>query len=311
MKKRLILIALICCTLFCMAACSNPSRSQEAVEHPENWDINAEILRYCNGFYHAKTADQLKPYVLAETPDKQIQKYVDDVNAFLNDSAGALDYRDFPYDSVEVALLDTYKNYELFWVKATSSAFQEATENLPVNPLEVTSYANIGPNLLCLVTIENGHYVSSLDEALSKEVLEKYDYCHSCSGMGQLMDIEPVCAECGGMSMITQHTCNDCGEVSNGEAFNNEVSFLQPVITPEAGDGVWSWEQAPSDSEESDVVTGLWIGGNPAGIGNTCPVCESSNVTTTSVPCVACSTEDSNEDPSICPTCNGKGWIKK
>lgn len=305
MKKRFILIALICCMLFSMVACSKDSHSQETVEYPGNWDVNAEMLRFCNGFFHAKTVDQLKPYVVAETSDKKLQECITEQNSTLEGMVDTLDYRDYPYDSVEVTLLRTYKNYELFWVETTSVAFEEAVENLSKNELEPLTYTTIGASLLCVVTIENGRYVSTFDEALTAKVVGGYDYCNGCRGTGEQMVFGLVCSECGGAGTIFQNRCNDCGELVYAE-----TGLPQFVIMPEASDGDGSVGQDSDGSEGPVQVPGLAVNGNIAGMGLVCPACQSTNIATKIVPCESCATQEPNGGSSACPVCDGNGWIK-
>lgn len=295
MLKRLTLILMAFCLILGLAACGNSAPDHQGESRPENWDAEAEVLRYCNGFYRAKTAEELKPYVLSETADARIKEVVDELNASLSGLVDTLDYRDYPYDSVEVTLLDTYKGYEILWVKTASSAFQAAADALSKNTNGLLSYTNIGSNLLMALTIENGHYVSSLDEAFFGEVLEKYDYCQSCHGEGGAAYLGWECPICNDAGTIIAYYCQDC----------HAVNVAEEVL------GVYY-----------DDIAGIWLDINdvPCGYptlpmdptGSQCCECGGSNQTTTQVTCHRCLGSGGQKATfEACTTCNGNGWIKK
>ena len=134
MLKRLPLLFMAFCLLFGLTACGKPAAQKES--RPENWDVEAEVLRFCNGYFRAKTAEELKPYVLSNTADGRIKEAVEETNAFMSNIGSPLDYRDYPYDSVEVTYLDAYEGFEILWVKTSSTAFQQAEDTTTAAPTE-------------------------------------------------------------------------------------------------------------------------------------------------------------------------------
>lgn len=294
MLKRLTLLFMALCLLLSLAACGKPAGQK--VSRPENWDVEAEVLRYCNGYFRAKTAEELKPYVTSETADECITEVMDQLNASMSGLAGTLDYRDYSYDSVEVTYLDAYEGFEILWVKIASSAFEAVAEELRKNTHGMVSYSNIGPGLLLVLAIENGHYVSSLDEGLSNEVLKKYDSCQSCRGQGGVTYLGFVCHNCNGAGTLTAYLCHDCYEVNIG------AEILQAEYDPI--EGIWkdSWTGLPCEYPALPL--------DPTG--SQCCECNSSNLTTTQVSCLICAGLGGQKTTfEACTTCNGNGWIKK
>ena len=107
MLKRLSLVLLALCLLFGFAACGS-APAHESEPKPENWDMEAEVLRFLNGMNTAKTVEELRPYVLSENPDRLLEKYIAETNKILEEtwqySDVKLDYRDYTYDSVRVTV---------------------------------------------------------------------------------------------------------------------------------------------------------------------------------------------------------------
>ena len=287
MMKRTALLFMSLCLFFCLVACGEPAAKTES--RPENWDVEAEVLRFCNGYLRAKTAEELKPYVLSDTADGRIKESVAEINDFMSDAAG-LDYRDYPYDSVEVTYLDTYEGFEILWVKTASSAFRQAEEEYTSQMQssgEVSAVTYISSNLLMVLAIENGHYVTSLDEAFNNEVQKLYDYCQSCHGQGSISYLGWECTACNGEGAQTAYLCQDCNTVNypgqmlslsvNGEGIQS-LGDLQFTFTPVAQ----------------------------------CDQCGGSNFTETQTDCSGCDGSGGEEDKyESCTVCSGKGWIKK
>lgn len=303
MLKRLMLILLTLCMVLTLAACAESEPAEKEETRPADWNTEAEVLRFCNGFYRAKTEEDLKPYVHSETADARIKELVDETNAALEGNIGTLDYRDYPFDAVEVTVLDTYKDYEILWVKLSSSAFEKAIKAQSSHDGGPASYTMIGPNMLVVVTVENGHYVTSLDEDFAKEVLEKYNYCNECHGSGESHVFLATCLECNGFGAYAQCVCNDCGEMFSGTILPEPN--ISPVV-PEAGDAEGSVNPGIL---EINPDTDLLVVPAP---GYACPACDSGNVSVTRVTCETCQGEGGQEtEPQKCTVCNGNGWIKK
>lgn len=291
MRKRLTLLFMSLCLIFGLVACGKPATQKES--RPENWDVEAEVLRFCNGYLRAKTAEELKPYVLSETSDARVKEVMDQLNASMSGLAGTLDYRDYPYDSVEVTYLDTYEGFEILWVKTASSAFRQAEEEYTSQMLsscEFSAVTHISSNLLMVLAIENGHYVTSLDEAFINEVLKLYDYCQSCHGQGGISYPGWECSACNGEGTQTAYLCQDC----------NTVNYPGQMPFPGGNaDGIQT---------NLSSLTGVSLGGLRA----QCTQCGGSNFTETQTDCSNCLGSGGEEDKfESCATCSGNGWIKK
>lgn len=291
MLKRLTLFFMAFCLLFGLTACGKPAAQKES--RPENWDVEAEVLRFCNGYFRAKTAEELKPYVLSNTADGRIKEAVEETNAFMSNIGSPLDYRDYPYDSVEVTYLDAYEGFEILWVKTSSTAFQQAEEEY-ISQMhstgEVTAVTHISPNVLLVLAIENGHYVSSLDEALSNEVLKMYDYCQSCHGQGGITYPGWVCSACNGEGTQTAYLCQDCNTVN--------IPGQMPFPSGNA-DGIQT---------NLSSLSSVFLGGLQA----QCTQCGGSNFVETQIGCSNCLGSGGEEGKfESCAACSGKGWIKK
>ena len=289
MFKRVLILALALCLVISFVGCGGPS---EMVGRPDNWDLEAEVLRYCNGSIRAKTAEELRPYVVSNISDASVKAHVDANNASMEQvmAEAVLDYRDYPYDSVEVTLLDTYKNYEVLWVNLSSSAYNQAVEELDPSNAPV-SYVGIGPAML-IVTIENGHYVGTIDESLINEVQAMYDYCMECHGMGTY---GILCAECYGSGMRMVNVCSGC---------NEEVTF---DFSSEDQNSVIINSEGNSDALVDSSLELLPIQGVITS-NYTCSNCGVTDYFTTEKPCTAC---QGASDTMPCDACDGKGWIKK
>ena len=299
MLKRLTLLFMALCLIFCLAACGKPASTAVGEPRPENWDVEAEVLRFCNGYFRAKTAEELKPYVLSETANARIKEFVDELNASLSGLVDTLDYRDYPYDSMEVTYLDTYEGFEILWVKTSSTAFQQAVEEYTSqmhSAGEDIAVTHISPNVLLVLAIENGHYVASLDEAFSNEVRKKYDYCQSCDGQGGIIYLGSECRVCKDAGTLTEYFCQDCQEVFVAEeilrAYYDEI------------EGIWKDTITDLPCEYPNLPL------DPADL--PCYKCGSSNLTTTQVTCDRCLGFGGKETTfETCTTCNGNGWVKK
>lgn len=308
MLKRLSLVLLTLCLLFSFTACgSAPARESES--KPADWDMEAEVLRCLNGIVTAKTVEDLRPYVLSETPNSLLEKYIAETNQLLEDYSDAkLDYRDYTYDSVTVTVLETYKGYDILWINASSSSFNQAADAL--SPTDgVISYVGMPTIHLAPFTVENGHYVASMDETLQKEISSKYDYCQSCGGFGTgLLALAEPCEDCGFLGFITSCVCNDCGETFRG---NSSMLYPGMIVVPESEDSS-NEETTPNTSVEIEAPIVLVDGLTGFAGVQSCPSCESTNVTATEEPCPTCAGAiNTPAEAPMCPTCNGNGWIKK
>lgn len=299
MWKRMCLVLLSLCLLFSITACGS-APAHEGESKPAGWDMEAEVLRFLNGFNMAKTVEDLRPYALSENSDSLLEAYITQTNKILEESWQTsdvhLDYRDYPFDSVTVTVLGTYKGYEIVWVNATGTAFVQAWEDLSAKggALNVVSPGN---TFLFALTVENGHYVTSFDERLLKEVRSKYDYCESCHGSGYEMAEGIICEECNGVGRIGNCVCNDCGN-----AFRVEPTFISPD------------SETTSDGETNTDDTGPLLYHSSLGYASeqVCPSCGSENVTVAEEPCGSCVGEGFTlVEPEKCRTCDGNGWIKK
>jgi hypothetical protein len=227
MLKKLISLLLVLCVLFSLAACGS-APAHESESKPAGWDVEAEVLRFLNGFHTAKTVEDLKPYALSKNSNSLLEAYITQTNKLLEESWQnsdvRLDYRDYPFDSVTVTVLDTYKGYEILWINAIGTAFAQAYNDLSAmgGPISAVSPGN---TFLFPLTVENGHYVTSFDERLLQEIRSKYDYCESCHGSGYEMSIGSPCAECSGLGLFVNCVCNDCGE-----AFQEQPLFTGALV---------------------------------------------------------------------------------
>lgn len=311
MLKRLILVLLALCLLFSFTACGNaPDRESES--KPADWDMEAEVLRCLNGINTAKTVEDLRPYVLSENPNSLLEKYIAETNKMLEDSwqnsDAKLYYRDYTYDSVTVTVLETYKGYDILWINASSSSFDQASDAL--SPTDgVISVVGIPTTYLAPFTVENGHYVISMDETLQEEIYSKYEYCQSCWGSGHgTLPIAGPCEDCGFLGFITSCVCNDCGETFRGDS---SMLFSDNFVVPEHEDS--SQEETVPDTIVK-IETPLVSVDGLTGFASVqvCPSCESTNVTATEEPCPTCAGEiNTPAEPEKCHACNGNGWIKK
>ena len=290
MLKRLSLVLLALCLLFGFAACGS-APAHESEPKPENWDMEAEVLRFLNGMNTAKTVEELRPYVLSENPDRLLEKYIAETNKILEEtwqySDVKLDYRDYTYDSVRVTVLDTYKGYDILWVHAVSSSFIMAWNDLSAMKGAVSA-VGLPTTYLIPLTIENGHYVTSMDETLPKEIHRKYDYCDNCYGSGYEIQESFICEDCNGAGRFGNCVCNDCGNAFQVELPPNTSGHIV---------------------NEQPITEGGLVGFATQRI---CPACESENVTLTEEPCSSCAAEGFILiEPEKCRTCDGNGWIKK
>ena len=308
MIKKLITVLLSLCVLFSLAACGS-APAHESESKPADWDMEAEVLRFLNGYTMAKTVEDLRPYALSENSDSLMEEYITQTNKLLEESWQnsdvRLDYRDYPFDSVTVTVLDTYKGYEIVWVNATGIVFAQAWEDLSEKggALNVVFPGNV---FLLALTVENGHYVTSFDERLLKEVRSKYDYCESCHSSGYEMSIESPCAECNGLGRFINCVCNDCGE-----SFQEQPLSISPGGLGSVGDVDTSDEETTASIQASNVPV-VGIGDMVYLTHYTCPSCESENVTVTEESCSSCVGEGFMlVEPEKCRTCDGNGWIKK
>ena len=303
MWKRMCLVLLSLCLLFSLAACGS-APAHESESKPADWDMEAEVLRFLNGYNMAKTVEGLRPYALSENSNSLLEPFITQTNTLLEESWQnsdvRLDYRDYPYDSVTVTVLGTYKGYEIVWVTASCIAFAQAWEDLSEKGGALAAVFP-GDTFLLALTVENGHYVTSFDERLLKEVRSKYDYCESCRGSGYEMSTGSPCAECNGLGRFVNCVCNDCGE-----AFQEQPLFSIPGGLGVVGDVDTSDEETTASTQASKVsVVGIVTH-------YACPSCESENVTVTEESCSSCAGEGFIfVEPKKCRTCDGKGWIKK
>ena len=301
MLKRIATLALVLLLAIGLVGCGN-EEPKVNTQRPADWDVEAEALLFCNGYYRAKTPEELKPYVLSSTSDKRIKEIMDLTNASLSGmDANSLDFRDYPYDAVEVTVLETYKGYDICWINMTSSAIEQAVEELNQQNQEGSlmmpvSYTQIGPVLVALA-IENGHYVTTLDESLSAEVLNKYSYCQTCYGQGAPAPIADICMDCSGGQKTTA-TCQDCNEEFTPTL--NSLTF----IPDETQEGNGSFFSGITSSAGSDSLVSF-------AQDSQCPNCGSTNISIASEICETCQGNGFIEpDVSPCSTCDGKGWIK-
>lgn len=238
MLKKAIVFLLCLCMVLAMSACAAGKSNSESSARPENWDTEAEFLKWYNGFYGARTVEDLEPYVLRSSTKLQKEKYIETEKELRAGVVEGFPYAyDYIYDSVELTFLENYKGYDLFWANAKSSAYTKAIEDFyaaledPNDPTfgrgEIHGYTYIGGNLLVALTIEDGHYVSNLNEAFFREIQRKYTYCTSCGGSGSILEPgEEICPVCNGDAFIEE--CGSCHASLENTASENETSVGTP-----------------------------------------------------------------------------------
>ena len=307
MKKQALSLFLILCTLLSLTACAKflalPREDPKA--RPDDWDVEAELLDFCNGFYLSKTAKDMRPYVISTTSNERLDAIVGYNNLMMKSIlAGAIDYRDYPYDSIEVTLLDTQGDFEIFWVKPVSSGYQKAMEEAQAEAPKAMNFVETAPYLIA-VTIENGRYVACLEESEVIRSHSGYDYCSHCNGQGSVMVSQHPCDDCDGTGLEVDCLCKDCGEVYPYDY--SSIFFGDPmtdapevnVILPGADDQQIqpTYSVIESDGSNSSNNKCIACGGtNIERITNTCPACEG----------LICDHLSSQG----CDVCEGKGWIK-
>ena len=296
MLKRVLALTLALLLTISFVGCGNAASKTQS-QHPDNWDVEAEVLRFCNGFYRAKTVQDAQTYLVSGTSKGSVKAYLNSMEGLFQE--GSLDYRDYPYDSVEVTFLETYNGYEIFWVIPSSTAILQANEEMLASS-GIASYTQLSPMLVAL-TIEKGHYVTSLDENLSKKILSKYDYCLSCHGLGGTTMPGMACPDCGGLGQQTVCVCQDCAE-----EFTPLLSFGGMKLTP----------IGPAEEEGTTYEFNSALSSDIALVDrfadSACPSCNGTNIITEISFCESCQGISSSEagfDP--CTACDGKGWIKK
>lgn len=188
--KKLILVLTALVLVFSMAACGDDTTTKKAENaiqsgRPENFDEKAELLKLYNGIMQATTLEEMRPYVTDDITDAQLQKLVDEQNEM------AKQYPEMRRKMTSVVSMEVIDQFEGYDVVIWEMTDDESSESSLIPSVE---QGGIFP-----LKIQNGHYVTNLNEEFSTRFHETYTICHTCIGSGktQVPTQEP-CPHCSG-----------------------------------------------------------------------------------------------------------------
>lgn len=220
--KRIIALLLCLCTICGLVACAPtspfaPEPSITAAERPEDWDQEAEFLRFINGFFWSESVSDMRKFSVKGTTSKQMESSLNLYKEFRRYQQGDFpNVFDYPYDTVELTFLETYNGYEIFYfsdIRSTAyEAAVEAYKSQQPDPENVT-LPICSPVSIWALTIQDGKYVACLDERLVRDLNNKLSLCSNCYGTpGVLVPIpgEETCTACNGEGYV-EAFCIDCG----------------------------------------------------------------------------------------------------
>lgn len=225
--KKLILILTVLVLVFSMAACGDDTTTQKADNatqsgRPENFDEKAELLRLYNGIMQATTMEEMRPYVTDDITDAQLQKLLDEQNEMAEKYP---EMRRKMTDVVSMEVIDQFEGYDVVIWKMTDAESSESSL------IPLTEQGGIFP-----LKIQNGHYVTNLNEDFSTRFHETYTICYTCFGSGktQVPTQEP-CPHCSGSEECYDEPLAEIPstDVSLGE---DSVYYLDPEIVGQITD---------------------------------------------------------------------------
>ena len=204
--KKLLTMLMVICMIVGLAACKSKGKTAGSEGRPAGWDADAQVLKWLNGLSHARTVEELAPYVSSDTTKADKEYYISQITQLEGDtqiSEGGMETSVYipTYEKAETTLLGTFEGYEILHVKLQ---IQNDDPEVLVSTLPVGT--------VLLLKIENGRYVTNLSLTFGEELQDTYEICYECHGGGTAAHMSVSCFQCWGAGVMTQCVCDACGE---------------------------------------------------------------------------------------------------